>query len=61
MSSFRRANLLPLTVTHPLAWRLSRAISRLNRALAHVSGLTLLATNLELDANALPVHSGAGA
>jgi SAM-dependent methyltransferase len=53
----RRANLLPLTLTHPLAWRLSGLIWKLNRALGHVPGLSLFATNLELEATALPAHS----
>jgi SAM-dependent methyltransferase len=57
----RRANLLPLTLTHPLAWRLSGAIWKLNRALGHVPGLSLLATNLELEATALPSHPSARA
>ena len=37
---------------HPLAWRLSGPIWNLNRALARVPGVALLATNLELDATA---------
>jgi SAM-dependent methyltransferase len=53
VDSFRRTNLLPLTVTHALAWRLSGVIWGLNRALSHVPGMTLLATNLELDATAI--------
>jgi hypothetical protein len=53
VDSFRRTNLLPLTVTHPLAWRLSGFIWGLNRAVSHVPGVTLLATNLELDATAI--------
>lgn len=53
VDSFRRTNLLPLTVTHPLAWRLSDPIWGLNRALGHLPGVSLLATNLELDATAI--------
>jgi SAM-dependent methyltransferase len=53
VDSFRRTNLLPLTVEHPLAWRLSGPIWKVNRALAHLPGLSLVATNLELDATAL--------
>lgn len=53
VDDFRRRNLLPLTVEHPVAWRLSGAIWELNRALAHVPGLAVLATNLELDATAV--------
>jgi len=52
VDAFRRANMLPLTIEHPLAWRLSGAIWGVNRALAFVPGLSLLATNLELDATA---------
>jgi SAM-dependent methyltransferase len=53
VDGFRRTNMLPLTVEHPLAWRLSGPIWRVNRALAHLPGVALLATNLELDATAL--------
>ena len=53
VDGFRRTNMLPLTVTHPLAWRLSDQIWRLNRALGHLPGVSLLATNLELDATAI--------
>jgi SAM-dependent methyltransferase len=52
VDAFRRTNMLPLTIAHPLAWRLSRPIWELNRLLARVPGLSLLATNLELDATA---------
>lgn len=50
VTDFRRTNMLPLTVEHPLAWRFSGPIWSANRGLAHVPGLNLLATNLELDA-----------
>jgi 2-polyprenyl-3-methyl-5-hydroxy-6-metoxy-1,4-benzoquinol methylase len=53
VDAFRRTNMLPLTVEHPLAWRLSGAIWTLNRALGHVPGLSLAATNLELDTTAI--------
>jgi len=53
VDGFRRTNLLPLTVEHPLAWRFGGAIWTINRALAHLPGLALLATNLELEATAL--------
>jgi ubiquinone/menaquinone biosynthesis C-methylase UbiE len=52
VDDFRRTNMLPLTVEHPLAWRLSGQIWRANRALARVPGLAFLATNLELDLTA---------
>ena len=45
--------MLPLTIEHPLAWRLSRQIWSANRALARVPGLAFLATNLELDLTAI--------
>jgi len=53
VDDFRRTNMLPLTLEHALAWRLSAPIWRANRELARVPGLALLATNLELDATAL--------
>jgi 2-polyprenyl-3-methyl-5-hydroxy-6-metoxy-1,4-benzoquinol methylase len=53
VDDFRRTNMLPLTVEHPLAWRLSRPIWNVNRVLARVPGLSMLATNLELDTTAL--------
>jgi 2-polyprenyl-3-methyl-5-hydroxy-6-metoxy-1,4-benzoquinol methylase len=53
VDAFRRTNMLPLTVEHPLAWRLSGAIWNVNRALARIPGLALLATNLELDTTAI--------
>jgi 2-polyprenyl-3-methyl-5-hydroxy-6-metoxy-1,4-benzoquinol methylase len=53
VDAFRRTNMLPLTIEHPLAWRLRGPIWTLNRALARVPGLNLLATNLELDATAI--------
>jgi 2-polyprenyl-3-methyl-5-hydroxy-6-metoxy-1,4-benzoquinol methylase len=52
VDEFRRTNMLPLTIEHPLAWRLSGAIWGLNRALARIPGISLVATNLELDATA---------
>lgn len=53
VDAFRRRNMLPLTVEHPLVWRLSAAVWWLNVALSHVPGLSLLATNVELDATAV--------
>jgi cyclopropane fatty-acyl-phospholipid synthase-like methyltransferase len=44
----RLANMLPLTLPGALASRLSALIWALNRALARVPGLRLLATNVEL-------------
>jgi 2-polyprenyl-3-methyl-5-hydroxy-6-metoxy-1,4-benzoquinol methylase len=55
----RRANLLPLTLTHPLAGRLSGAIWKLNRGLAHVPGMSLFATNIEVEATALKAQPNA--
>jgi len=48
----RRANMLPLTLTGPLAQRAARAIWRANRGLARVPVLNTLATNVELVARA---------
>jgi SAM-dependent methyltransferase len=53
IDDFRRTNMLPLTISHPLASRFSGPIWEANRQLARVPGLNLLATNLELDATAL--------
>ena len=50
VDSFRRTNMLPLTLTGPVAWRLSGPVWRLNRALGRLPGVSMLATNLELDA-----------
>ena len=44
----RRANMLPLTVTGPVAQRAARAIWGVNRGLARVPGLNAVATNVEL-------------
>jgi ubiquinone/menaquinone biosynthesis C-methylase UbiE len=52
VDQFRRTNLLPLTIQHPLAWRLAGPIWKLNRALRYLPGLSMLATNLELDTTA---------
>jgi 2-polyprenyl-3-methyl-5-hydroxy-6-metoxy-1,4-benzoquinol methylase len=46
----RFANMLPLTVDHPLATRLAGAIWAVNRLLVRIPGLNRLATNVELDA-----------
>jgi hypothetical protein len=46
----RFANMLPLTVDHPLATRLAGAIWTVNRLLSRLPGLNWLATNVELDA-----------
>jgi cyclopropane fatty-acyl-phospholipid synthase-like methyltransferase len=52
--SARLANMLPLTLPGALATRLSGLIWALNRALARVPGLNLLATNVELIATGVP-------
>lgn len=44
----RRTNLLPLTVDHPLAARLSAVVWGVNRALRFVPGLAVFATNVEV-------------
>jgi ubiquinone/menaquinone biosynthesis C-methylase UbiE len=46
----RFANMLPLTIDHPIAVRLAGPIWELNRLLARVRGLKRLATNVEVDA-----------
>jgi 2-polyprenyl-3-methyl-5-hydroxy-6-metoxy-1,4-benzoquinol methylase len=46
----RLANMLPLTLDHPLATRLSSPIWALNRLLSRVPLLNRLATNVEADA-----------
>jgi ubiquinone/menaquinone biosynthesis C-methylase UbiE len=50
VSDVRLANMLPLTLDHPLAARLSTPIWTLNRLLSRVPGLNRLATNVELEA-----------
>jgi ubiquinone/menaquinone biosynthesis C-methylase UbiE len=52
VDAFRRTNLLPLTVTHPLAQALAEPIWSVNRVLEAVPVLRMLATNIELDATA---------
>jgi ubiquinone/menaquinone biosynthesis C-methylase UbiE len=52
VDAFRRRNMLPLTVVHPLTQKFSAPIWALNNALGRVPLLSLLATNLELDASA---------
>jgi ubiquinone/menaquinone biosynthesis C-methylase UbiE len=47
---FRRTNMLPLTIEHPLAQRYSAFIWKLNVVLARIPGLSLFATNVELEA-----------
>jgi len=48
VTELRRANMLPLTLSGRAAARLGRPIWALNRALARVPGLNLIATNIEL-------------
>jgi 2-polyprenyl-3-methyl-5-hydroxy-6-metoxy-1,4-benzoquinol methylase len=48
VAEFRRTNLLPLTLAHPLVTRAAGPIWATNRALGRVPGLNLAATNLEL-------------
>ena len=50
VTGVRLANMLPLTLDHPLADRLSGPIWKLNRMLARVPLLNRFATNVELDA-----------
>jgi ubiquinone/menaquinone biosynthesis C-methylase UbiE len=53
VDDFRRANMLPLTIEHQLAWRVRGPLWTLNQALSRLPVLRLLATNLELDATAI--------
>ncbi len=53
IDDFRRTNLLPLTIAHPLAWRYAGEIWRLNGGLSRIPGVNLLATNVEADATAI--------
>ena len=48
VEAIRRANMLPLTLSGATARRLARPIWALNRLLARVPGLNLIATNVEL-------------
>jgi 2-polyprenyl-3-methyl-5-hydroxy-6-metoxy-1,4-benzoquinol methylase len=52
VDEIRRANILPLTLSGALARRLARPLWILNRLLARVPGLNLVATNIELVARA---------
>jgi 2-polyprenyl-3-methyl-5-hydroxy-6-metoxy-1,4-benzoquinol methylase len=54
VDSFRRTNMLPLTVTGSLAARNADRIWRWNRRLARIPLVNIAATNLELDATAVP-------
>lgn len=53
IEELRRINMLPLTLSHPLAWRYTDQIMRLNRLLGEIPVLNLIATNLELWATAI--------
>jgi 2-polyprenyl-3-methyl-5-hydroxy-6-metoxy-1,4-benzoquinol methylase len=50
----RLANMLPLTIDHPVVARLAAVIWRVNRLLARVPLLNRLATNVEVDARRHP-------
>jgi ubiquinone/menaquinone biosynthesis C-methylase UbiE len=52
VDELRLANLLPLTISHPLAGRHAERIWRANRALGRVPGLNRIATNIEALATA---------
>jgi len=53
IDSFRRSNMLPLTLSSPLAWRYAARIARINELLGGVPVVNLVATNLEVDATAV--------
>jgi ubiquinone/menaquinone biosynthesis C-methylase UbiE len=52
VDAFRRTNMVPLTLTHPLAKRLADQIWSVNETLARIPLFRLLSTNLELEATA---------
>jgi 2-polyprenyl-3-methyl-5-hydroxy-6-metoxy-1,4-benzoquinol methylase len=54
IDSFRRSNMLPLTLSSKLAWRHADRIWRMNMWLAELPVINLLATNIEVDARATP-------
>jgi len=54
IDSFRRTNMLPLTIGSTFAWRYSSQIWSANRWLGGIPLANLLATNLEVDATAIP-------
>jgi ubiquinone/menaquinone biosynthesis C-methylase UbiE len=58
VQEFKRTNLLPLTLAHPLAARLAGVIWGLNRALRYVPGLSFTATNVEAIARLAPAGRG---
>jgi SAM-dependent methyltransferase len=53
IDAFRRANMLPLTLSSPLAWRYTTQITRLNGLLGSIPLVNLIATNLEVEATAV--------
>jgi ubiquinone/menaquinone biosynthesis C-methylase UbiE len=54
IDAFRRTNMLPLTLSNDLAWRYTDQITRLNELIGRVPIANLIATNVEVDATALP-------
>lgn len=58
---FKRTNLLPLTIAHPIARRLAGPIWALNRMLRYVPGLSFAATNVEAVARRDPAAPGSPA
>jgi 2-polyprenyl-3-methyl-5-hydroxy-6-metoxy-1,4-benzoquinol methylase len=59
IDSFRRTNMLPLTIGSGFAWRHSSRIWNANRRLGCLPAANLLSTNLEVDARAIPGGSSA--
>jgi ubiquinone/menaquinone biosynthesis C-methylase UbiE len=53
VDDFRRANMLPLSIPSPLAWRYKNQLWWLNQSLARIPLVNLIATNLEADATAV--------
>lgn len=54
IDEFRRSNMLPLTLSGTLAWRYAERIAQLNRLMARIPLVNLLATNVEVHATAMP-------
>ena len=57
IDAFRRSNMLPLTLSGAFVWRHADRIFRLNRRLGRVPVVNVVATNLEVDATAIPTTS----
>jgi ubiquinone/menaquinone biosynthesis C-methylase UbiE len=54
IDEFRRSNMLPLTLSNAFAWRHASRISQVSRLLEQIPLVNLLATNVEIEATAIP-------